>query len=65
MSVSIGSSKCRSTMYIWRCLPLDSPGARGRAGKAEDTENFVSLVKEMRNAFGTALGISATLPASY
>lgn len=31
----------------------------------QDTQNFVSLVKEMRRAFGSSYGISVTLPSSY
>ena len=33
--------------------------------KPSDTENFVSLVKEMRAAFGTKYGISLTLAPDY
>lgn len=30
-----------------------------------DAANYVSLVEEMRSAFGTKIGISVTLPTSY
>jgi len=41
------------------------PGADDRGGRPEDGDNFVQLVKEMKEAFGGSYGISVTLPASY
>lgn len=53
-------------MYsLFKAKQGNSPGAPDRGGKPGDTENFVSLVKEMRAAFGGQFGISLTLPASY
>jgi len=41
------------------------PGADDRGGRPGDGDNFVQLVKEMKEAFGNTYGISVTLPASY
>lgn len=41
------------------------PVEEDRGGKPEDKENFVSLLTEMRAAFGSRYGISLTLPAGY
>ncbi|QIX02022.1 hypothetical protein AMS68_007539 [Peltaster fructicola] len=46
-------------------LDWEYPQADDRGGVAADTANYVSLVKEMRAAFGTRYGISMTLPTSY
>lgn len=46
-------------------LDWEYPGADDRGGKAADTENYTSLVKEMKAAFGGKMGISMTLPTSY
>ncbi|CAJ2504362.1 Uu.00g117560.m01.CDS01 [Anthostomella pinea] len=46
-------------------IDWEYPGAPDRSGDPSDTENLVSLVKEMRAAFGSTYGISATIPASY
>lgn len=46
-------------------IDWEYPGAPDRDGVPSDTENFVSLLREMRASFGTQYGISATLPASY
>jgi len=46
-------------------IDWEYPGAPERGGKPEDTENFVTLLKELRAAWGTKYGISATLPSSY
>lgn len=46
-------------------IDWEYPGAPDRGGVPADTENLVSLVKEMRESFGTKYGISATIPASY
>jgi chitinase len=44
---------------------VNSPGAPDRGGVPEDTDNYVSLLKEMRASFGTQFGISIATPASY
>ncbi|KAI8419663.1 hypothetical protein FOFC_02253 [Fusarium oxysporum] len=41
------------------------PGAPDRGGLKEDTDNYVSLLKDMRAAFGSKYGISITIPTSY
>ncbi|KAM0542646.1 hypothetical protein ACHAPJ_012678 [Fusarium lateritium] len=41
------------------------PGAPDRGGRKEDTDNYVSLLKDMRAAFGTKYGISIAIPTSY
>lgn len=46
-------------------LDWEYPGTPERGGKAEDTENFVSLAKEMRAAFGDLYGLSVTLAPDY
>ena len=46
-------------------LDWEYPQADDRGGVARDKENYVSLVKELRAAFGPAYGISMTLPTSY
>ncbi|KAI0431905.1 hypothetical protein F5Y09DRAFT_340146 [Xylaria sp. FL1042] len=46
-------------------LDWEYPQADDRGGVTADTANYVSLVKEMRAAFGTKYGISMTLPTSY
>jgi len=42
-------------------LDWEYPAAPDQGGRPEDTQNFVSLVAEMRAAFGTDYGISITL----
>ncbi|KAI3585645.1 hypothetical protein IWW34DRAFT_798852 [Fusarium oxysporum f. sp. albedinis] len=42
-----------------------SPGAPDRGGRKEDTDNYVSLLKDMRAAFGSKYGISIAIPTSY
>lgn len=44
-------------------IDWEYPAAEERGGKHSDTANFVELVKEMRAAFGPAIGISITIPA--
>lgn len=46
-------------------LDWEYPQADDRGGVTRDKENYVSLVKELRAAFGPAYGISMTLPTSY
>ncbi|KAJ4261803.1 hypothetical protein NW757_000075 [Fusarium falciforme] len=46
-------------------LDWEYPGAPDRGGRKEDTDNYVSLLKEMRAAFGTKYGISVAIPTSY
>ena len=42
-------------------LDWEYPASPTQGGRVEDTQNFVSLVAEMRAAFGTNYGISVTL----
>ncbi len=53
--------------YQFQGLDIDweYPVAPERGGRPEDLVNFVSLVKEMRAAFGTKYGISLTLAPDY
>lgn len=46
-------------------IDWEYPGAADRGGKKEDVDNFVRLLSDMRSAFGTAFGITLTLPSSY
>ncbi|GFP59293.1 chitotriosidase-1 [Trichoderma asperellum] len=46
-------------------IDWEYPGAPDRGGVNADTENYVTLVKEMRASWGSKYGISATLPSSY
>ncbi|GAB7352155.1 hypothetical protein MBLNU459_g2641t2 [Dothideomycetes sp. NU459] len=46
-------------------LDWEYPAADDRGGVTADTANYVSLVREMRSAFGTKYGISATIPSSF
>lgn len=46
-------------------IDWEYPVAPERGGRPEDLVNFVSLVKEMRAAFGTSYGISLTLAPDY
>lgn len=46
-------------------IDWEYPGAPDRGGKTADIENFVTLLKELRDAWGKKYGISATLPSSY
>ncbi|KAI0181430.1 hypothetical protein GGR52DRAFT_524499 [Hypoxylon sp. FL1284] len=63
----ISSLQSFMSKYGFQGVDIDweYPGAPDRSGDPADTENFVTLVKEMRASFGTTYGISATLPASY
>lgn len=42
-------------------LDWEFPGVAARGGQPSDTSNLVSLVQEMRAAFGNRYGISITL----
>ncbi|KAI0437933.1 family 18 glycosyl hydrolase [Xylaria telfairii] len=46
-------------------LDWEYPQADDRGGLTADKANYVSLVKELRSAFGNRYGISMTLPTSY
>jgi chitinase len=46
-------------------LDWEYPQADDRGGSESDTANYVSLVKDMRTAFGSKYGITVTLPTSY
>ncbi|KAJ6018170.1 class V chitinase [Penicillium sp. IBT 35674x] len=46
-------------------IDWEYPAASDRGGTAADTDNFATLVAEMRSSWGTSYGISATLPSSY
>ncbi|KAF1942210.1 hypothetical protein EJ02DRAFT_346150 [Clathrospora elynae] len=46
-------------------LDWEYPQANDRGGVTADKDNYVALVKEMRQAFGSKYGISMTLPTSY
>lgn len=46
-------------------LDWEYPGTAKRGGKLADEDNFVQLLKEMREAFGTKYGISLTLAPDY
>lgn len=66
-SAFISSLKDFMDQYGFQGVDLDweYPGAPDRHGEPDDTDNFVSLLQEMRAAYGTTYGISATLPSSY
>ena len=42
-------------------IDWEFPAVSDRGGKAEDTQNLVLLVREMREAFGSKYGISIAL----
>ncbi|KAK3325107.1 glycoside hydrolase superfamily [Apodospora peruviana] len=46
-------------------LDWEYPGADDRGGRKEDRANFVALLRDMRAAWGSRFGITATLPSSY
>jgi hypothetical protein len=46
-------------------IDWEYPGADDRGGVSADTENYVTLTKEMRAAFGTKYGLTVTIPTSY
>lgn len=55
------------SLYGFQGVEIDweYPGTPQRGGKRADTANFVSLVKEMKAAFGGQYGISVTLAPDY
>ncbi|KUJ07443.1 uncharacterized protein LY89DRAFT_725922 [Mollisia scopiformis] len=59
----ISSLKSFMLQYGFPGVDIDweYPGAPDRDGVPSDTENFVSLLREMRASFGTEFGISAAL----
>ncbi|KAF2795231.1 glycoside hydrolase family 18 protein [Melanomma pulvis-pyrius CBS 109.77] len=63
----ITSLKAFLTKYGFQGVDIDweYPGAPDRGGIKEDTDNYVSLIKEMRASFGTQFGISIAMPSSY
>ena len=46
-------------------IDWEYPVAPDRGGSAADFQNYVTFLKELRAAFGSQYGISATLPSSY
>lgn len=46
-------------------LDWEYPGADDRGGVSADTANYVSLVKEMKAAFGNKYQLTVTIPTSY
>ncbi|KAL8946784.1 MAG: hypothetical protein Q9222_006862, partial [Ikaeria aurantiellina] len=63
----ISSLKTFMTTYGFQGVDIDweYPGTPERGGKRADTVNFVSLVQEMKAAFGGQFGISVTLAPDY
>lgn len=66
------SSFIQSAIAFMRTYAFDGidmdweyPAATDRDGVAADTANFVTFLKELRQACGSTYGISATLPSSY
>ncbi|KAL4734493.1 hypothetical protein BDV11DRAFT_212744 [Aspergillus similis] len=46
-------------------IDWEYPAASDRGGKDADTANFVTFLKELKEACGDTYGISVTLPSSY
>lgn len=66
-SAFITSLKKFMAKYGFQGVDLDweYPATPERGGKKADTKNFVSLVKEMKAAFGGQYGLSLTLAPDY
>ena len=63
----ISSLKAFMTTYGFDGLDIDweYPVVGDRRGVAADTQNFVTLLSELRSALGSSIGMTATLPSSY
>ncbi|KAI0506840.1 glycoside hydrolase superfamily [Xylaria bambusicola] len=63
----IRSAMAYMDQYGFQGMDLDweYPVAPERGGQPGDTQNFVKLVKEMKEAFGTNYGLSLTLAPDY
>ncbi|KAJ9297889.1 CAZyme family GH18 [Paecilomyces variotii] len=46
-------------------IDWEYPAASDRGGNSADTKNYVSFLKELKEACGKTYGITATLPSSY
>lgn len=70
-----GTSFAESLLYVLQTYGFDGvnldweyPAASDRGGSDKDTENYVALVRVIRDIFdasGQAYGITFTIPASY
>ncbi|KAI4252897.1 MAG: hypothetical protein LQ352_004017 [Teloschistes flavicans] len=63
----INSVKAFMAQYGFQGVDIDweYPATPERGGKRPDTDNFVALVKEMKDAFGGQYGLSVTLAPDY
>lgn len=63
----ITSLKAFLAQYGFQGVDIDweYPGAPDRGGISEDVDNYVSLLREMRESFGSTYGISIAMPSSY
>jgi chitinase len=63
----IASAQAYMDQYGFQDIDIDweYPVAPDRGGQPGDTQNFVSLIQEMRAAFGSNYGISITLAPDY
>lgn len=63
----ISSTKDFMKAYGFQGIDLDweYPVSSDRGGQPEDTANFLTLVQEMRESYGTDYGISLTLAPDY
>jgi chitinase len=63
----IRSSVAFMERYGFQGLDLDweYPSAGDRNGRSIDKENYISLVRELREAFGKRFGLSVAIPASF
>lgn len=46
-------------------IDWEHPMAADRGGSSSDADNYLTLLKELRTAMGSAFGISVAIPASY